>query len=208
MKWLLTPLLILFSLAAHSQDNLVYEYAEATEFSADCDFNGDGKPDTLTQFIADSLGMKITEYRYPVIQSWDLYVNNYSTMGYQTIISLKGSTPLLTFKGANGVILLTNLGNINNTPGDEVAVMANNIDHSRHSYCHIYSLCNATWQEVFVFSVHEDSFDDFDPITIGYIPNVLEQKNGVWVYYDYLDMEYDNPEEVGNMLPLKVRDCE
>jgi hypothetical protein len=111
----------------------------------------------------------------------------------------------ITFNNAEGLIMCGNLGNINNTKGDEIAIVPNLVDRSRHSYCHIYSLCNGTWQEVFVFNVHEDAFDE--ETAQGYIAGALQKHESGWLYHDYLEMDYDNPDDVGKMMPLKVDNC-
>jgi hypothetical protein len=62
---------------------------------------------------------------------------------------------------------------------------------------------------VFEFNVHEDAFD-YTGNTIPVfttLPGILEKRKGKWYFYDYLEMDYDNPKDVGKMMPLKVVKC-
>ncbi len=209
MKFPAAIVALLPTFSATAQEEAPKGYFTASAFSITGDFDGDGTQDTLNQFIADSTGVKVQYMKEIDTETWDEYVYTFATYGYMTSIALAGKEDnLLSFNRAQGVYCLINVGNINNTKGDEIAIIPDFIDQSRHSYCYIYALCHGHWQRAFTFSVHEDAFDDYDGAPYPKIPGILEQQNGVWKYYDYLDMDYDNPEDVGHMLPLKARDCE
>ncbi|MES2487787.1 MAG: hypothetical protein V4581_17805 [Bacteroidota bacterium] len=209
MKPLLTLFAIIFALTAHSQDTPPIGYYTAPTYSITGDFDGDGKQDTLNQFITDSMGNRLQYMEEIESETWSDYVYNFADKGYRTSIAIEGKEDnLLSFKQAQGMYCLINLGNLNKAKGDEIAIIPDAVDESRHSYCHIYSLCKGRWQRVFEFSLHEDAFDTFNGTPYKTLPGILEQKNGIWHYHDYLEMEYDNPKDVGNMMPLKVEDCE
>lgn len=207
MKQLITTIAILLAFTAYSQQP-PKGYFVAPAFSISGDFDGDGKQDTLNQFITDSTGVAVQYMKEIDTETWYDYVYTFATNGYMTGIALAGKEDnVLSFNRAQGVYCLINVGNINNTKGDEIAVIPNFVDQSRVSDCYIYTLCHGRWQRVFTFSVHEDAFDDFNGTPYTKIPGILEPKNSTWMYYDYLDMDYQNPEDVGNMLPLNVEDC-
>lgn len=207
MKKLVTLYILLSLTAAYSQE-APKGYFAAPGFSITGDFDGDGTQDTLNQFITDSTGVTVQYMKEIDAEAWDDHVYAFAENGYMTSIALAGKEDnLLSFNRAQGVYCLINVGNINNIKGDEIAIIPDFVDQSRHSYCYVYSLCNASWQEVFRFSVHEDAFDDYDGAPYTKIPGILEPNNGTWMYYDYMEMEYENPEDVGNMLPLKAGDC-
>jgi hypothetical protein len=209
MKFPAAVFALLLTFSASAQQETPEGYFTAPTFSITGDFDGDGKQDTLNQFITDSLGNTVQYMKEIDTETWDEYVYTFATYGYMTGIALAGKEDnLLSFNRAQGVYCLANVGNINHTKGDEIAIIPDFVDQSRHSYCYIYALCNGTWQQVFHFSVHEDAFDDFNGSPYTTIPGILERQNGVWMYYDYLDMDYQSPEDVGHMLPLKGGDCE
>ena len=71
-------------------------------------------------------------------------------------------------------------------------------------------MCSSGWKELFSFNIHEGAFDYTDniPPVFENIPEALEYKNGIWRYYDYLDMDYQTEEEVGHMKPLTLPSCQ
>ena len=182
-------------------------FQEAPSLSITGDFDGDGKHDTLSQFITDSIGNPVdyiieldeqTEGYYPMMLS-DKY-------GYRGAITLNGR-PADIMEGSDlFVYCLINLGNINGTKGDEIALVPSNLDFSAMSHCSIYSYCKGRWVAVFSFKVTENAFDYDGAVAPVFttIPGALEKRNCKWVYMNYYEwMEADNPK----MKPLKVADC-
>lgn len=115
----------------------------------------------------------------------------------------------LAFDYAQGLYCLINVGDLNDDSRDEIALVPDNMDFSRHSYCHIYSFCPSGWKGLFKFSVHEGVFDytgDRPPVFTN-IPEVLEYRDNEWRFYDYMDMEYETAEEVSQMKKLVVTSC-
>jgi hypothetical protein len=92
---------------------------------------------------------------------------------------------------------------------DEIAFVIDHLDYSRVNSCKIYSLCQGKWILLKQFGILEDAFDfttEKAPI-FEKITGFLEKQKGKWVYKDYLQESYDNPEDVGKMLPLKLKKC-
>jgi len=174
------------------------------------DFDGDGKQNILSQFLADSTGRKVEKLPLFEKETWEEIVDYYSRHGYYTALVMNREVAdTLTFSHSQGLYCLINLGDLNNDERDEIALVVDRLDFSRANYCSIYSLCSTGWKELFQFNVHEDAFDhtgDMAPIYKN-IPEVLEHRNGEWRFYDYLDMDYETEEEVGQMKELKVGPC-
>ena len=174
------------------------------------DFDGDGQIDALKQFLADSTGKPVFKLPKFPDETWEDVVAFYSRQGYYTAIVLDNNRKdTLKFYNAQGLYCLINLGDRNKDARDEIALVPDLLDFSRHNYCRIYSLCGEKWTELFRFSIHEGAFDyvgDKSPI-FGNIPEALEKRGSKWYYHDYLDMEYETEEQVGKMKELPIRRC-
>ena len=215
---LLVLLLCLLALSCGKNTDTSATGAPAPTLSIAGDFNGDGTTETLIQDIADSTG---TAVKYipetpaeiendTTNEGWYRYIEFYTNLNYRTRLRSEGlKTNVIYFGNSQGLYCLINVGNINTTKGDEIALVPDSLDQSRHNYCKIFTLCNGIWQQVFEFSVHEDAFDykRGDVAILKNIPEALEFKDGQWKYLDYMDMPYENIEDVGKMLPLKVPGC-
>jgi len=205
----ITLLLVLAftTFCASGQDKIPDGYRLAPTLSITGDFNGDGKPDTLSQFVTDSLGKPLTYIVEAGTYEEDIIL--YSKLGYQNTFTLNGNVANVDNHAALGLYCLINIGDLNNDKRDEIVLVPDNMDFSRHNYCYIYTLCSSGWTNLFSFSVHEGVFDyagDTAPLFTN-IPEVLEYRNKKWRFYDYLDMDYESEEQVGKMMPLKVPKC-
>lgn len=199
--------LAIFGHLTFAQKSKPNGYRPAPSLTVAGDFDGDGKTDCLMQFVTDSLNSKvdyIIELKddEPIIFLIDKY-------GYKNIFTLNGKPTAMPKYIAVGLYCLINLGNINKTKGDEIALVPDLMDESRHNYCYIFSLCHGNWKELFNFSIHEDAFDYYGETqpTFHNIPEALEFKNNEWRFYDYLDMDYKTADEVGQMKKLVVPNC-
>jgi hypothetical protein len=168
------------------------------------DFDGDGTQDTLRHFVTDSLGKAVDSIAE--LSDDDHPITLYDKYGYSGAITFNGK-PADIMEGQDiFVYCLINLGDINATKGDEIALVPSNLDTSAMSHCGIYSYCNGSWKSVFGFGVTENAFD-YDtstPKVFTNIPQMLEKHNGQWIYLDYEEiLNEDNPK----MKPLKVADC-
>ena len=185
-------------------------YLSVSTLSITGDFDGDGEQDILYQFLADSTGNRVDKMPAFENETWEEIVDYYGKRGYNAALLVKRNpTDTLSFGFSQGLYCLINVGDLNNDKRDEIAVVPDRMDFSRHNYCYIYSLCNATWKELIRFNIHEGAFDytgEASPIFTK-IPEVLEYRNHQWRFYDYLDMDYENVEQVGQMKPLKVTNC-
>ncbi|OYQ41585.1 hypothetical protein CHU92_04310 [Flavobacterium cyanobacteriorum] len=174
------------------------------------DFDGDGKCDSLKQFLAGRNGTQVTKLPAFEKEAWEEIVKYYSEQSYYTVVVIndKAVKPL-TFDNAQGLYCLINVGDLNGDKRDEIAIVPDLLDFSRHNHCHIYSLCVTGWKSLFSFNIHEGAFDyigNTEPI-FNEIPEALELRGKKWHFYDYLDMEYKTPEEVGQMKELIVPLC-
>ncbi len=194
------------------------KYHDPETLSITGDFNGDGTTETLIQDIEDSTGTTVT--RIPntpaeiendtAIDGYYRYIEFVAKLNYRTRIKSSNiANKPLYFGNSQGLYCLINVGNVNNNPGDEIALVIDYLDFDRSNSCKIYTLCNGTWKICFQYRVHEDAFSfigDTAPL-FKEIKDALEFRDGKWKYYDYMDMPYENIEDVGQMLPLKTKDC-
>lgn len=155
-------------------------YLPVSTLSITGDFDGDGKQDILNQFLADSTGRRVDKIPAFENETWEEVVDYYSKRDYYTSVSVqKKPTDTLCFGFSQGLYCLINVGDLNNDKRDEIAMVPDRMDFSRHNYCYIYSLCDTTWKELFSFNIHEDAFDytgEAPPIFTN-IPEVLEYRN-------------------------------
>lgn len=230
MKYLLFAALLCFAASCKKSNSLLPAAVQTkipdagaalipvNRLTIDGDFNGDGTTETLIQDIADSTG---TAVKYmpqepaeiandTTNEGWNKYLEFYSSLNYRTRLRTENlKSDDLYFSNCQGLYCLINVGNLNNSKGDEIALVIDRLDQSRDNDCKIFTLCNGVWQQVFMFSVHEDAFDFVGntPPVLTSIPKALEYSNNEWRYYDYLEMEYETLEEVGQMKKLVVGKC-
>ncbi|MES2487788.1 MAG: hypothetical protein V4581_17810 [Bacteroidota bacterium] len=211
MKPLLILFAIAFTLTAHSQRSGEGYHDVPTDFITG-DFNGDGKQDTFSQFVADSFGKTVSHL--PRFGNWEDAVMFYAQSGYRNTYTFNNeriSMPSQDPEGTIGLMWLFNVGNINNTPGDEIALVPQS-DHGLDlNTCYIYSLCSGQWAQVYRFNISENAFTypygetEFAPYRN--IPGFLEYTNGQWVHVDYMDI-WDKPDDfIPTLHPLIVDNC-
>lgn len=196
---------LLTVLSASAQKKAPNGYLDAPALTITGDFDGDGTQDTFSQFITDSLGNKLD---YIIEPDWEKTPQPYFGYDYNTAYTLNGKPcPMDNYIGV-GLFCLINLGDINATKGDDIALVPMLSDYTMLNTCSIYSYCIEKWVKVFSFAVNENSFSypagKPDPIFAN-IPEYLEKRNGKWVFMDY--MEWLNAEETLQMKPLKVGNC-
>jgi len=175
------------------------------------DFDGDKKQDTVFQHTYSGLTKaEIENSADPFQNEWDTVVKwFYDQQADVYLKSYTNSQDTLHLGTAQGLYCLLNIGD-NNTDGkDEMALVVDYLDMSRVNSCNIYTLCKGKWTLLKQFGVHEDAFNfSSDKAPVFYdIKDFLEKQNGKWVYMDYSQDGYDNPEEVGKMSVLKPGKC-
>ena len=175
------------------------------------DFDGDGKQDTIFQHNFSRLTKNEIEYSADPFQNdWDTVVKWFYDQDANLYLTInKNNKDTLNLGTAQGLYCLINIGDNNSDGKDEIAFVIDYLDFSRVNSCKIYTLCKDKWTLLKQFGVHEDSFDfttDKAPI-FDNIKDFLEKQNGKWVYKDYSQDGYDNPEDVGKMLTLKLDRC-
>jgi len=205
MKFFAASVFALFStFSVLAQKKPPKGYTDAPALSVNGDFDGDGKPDTLNQFIADSLGNRLD---YIIEVDWNNVPLVIDRQGYYTAYTLNGNPTEVEQFLDLGLFCLINMGDVNNRKGDEIALVPLLLDYSNLNTCRIYSYCSGNWQEVFSFAVNENSFSvarDSSPVIFNTIPESLEKRNGKWVYIDFYEaIKMDNP----TLKPLKVPNC-
>ena len=175
------------------------------------DFDGNGKQDTIFQHNYSKLTKTEIEYSAdPFKNEWDSVVKWFYEQVADLYLTInKGNVDTLHFGTVHGLYCLINIGDNNGDRKDEIALVIDYLDFSRVNSCKIYSLCKGKWALLKQFGVHEGSFDFttekapiFESIT-GY----LEKLNNKWVYKDYSQEGYENQEDVGKMVILKLDGC-
>lgn len=175
------------------------------------DFDGDRKQDTIFQHNFSKLtNTEIDNSADPFQNEWDIVVKWFYDQEADLYLTLnKSNQDTLHLGTAQGLYCLINIGDNNADGKDEIALVIDYLDFSRVNSCKIFSLCNDKWTLLKQFGVHEGSFDfttDKAPIYES-IKDHLEKQNGKWVYKDYSQDGYDNQEDVGKMLSLKLDRC-
>lgn len=175
------------------------------------DFDGDGKQDTIFQHNFSKLTKAEIEYSADPFQNeWDTVVKWFYDQEADLYLTIsKSNTDTLSLGTAQGLYCLINVGDNNADGKDEIALVIDYLDFSRVNSCKIYSWCKDKWTLLKEFGVHEGSFDfttDKAPIFES-IKDHLEKQNGKWIYKDYSQDGYENQEDVGKILTLKLDRC-
>ncbi len=176
------------------------------------DFDGDRKQDTIFQHNFSRLTKAEIEYSADPFQNeWDTVLKWFYDQDAIIYLTINKSTKdTLNLGTAQGLYCLINVGDNNADGKDEIAIVIDRLDESRVNSCLIYSFCKDKWTLLKEFGIHEGSFDfvtDKAPIFES-IKDYLEKQNGKWVYKDYSRDGYENEEDIGKMLTLKLDNCE
>lgn len=175
------------------------------------DFDGDKKADTIYQYNFSKLKKKeIVFAPDPMKTDWDEVSKWFYDQDSDVNLTLnKKNSDILHLGTAQGLYCLINIGDTNKDGNDEIALVIDKCDQSQTNTCKIYSLCEDKWQLLKEFGIHEDAFDFTGTTAPKFteIKEYLELKKNGWVFRDYNQQEYDSPEEVGKMKPLKIQEC-
>jgi hypothetical protein len=175
------------------------------------DFNGDGKQDTIFQHHVSGLTNSEIEYAPdPFENDWDTVVKWFYEQKSKVNLTFGSSKQnILDLGTAHGLYCLINIGDNNYDQKDEIALVVDCLDYSRVNSCTIYTLCKNHLKLLKQFQIHEDAFNfNSKKAPVFYeIKEFLERRDGIWIYKDYAQIDYDNPEDVGKMLPLKLGSC-
>jgi hypothetical protein len=175
------------------------------------DFDGDRNQDTIFQHNFSRLTQsEIEQAADPFQNEWDTVVKWFYEQDADLYLTInKSGKDSLSLGTAQGLYCLINIGDNNADGKDEIALVIDYLDFSRVNSCKVYSLCGDKWTLLKQFGIHEDAFNftsEKAPL-FKIIKEYLEFDNGKWVYKDYLQDGYDNPEDVRKMLPLKLDKC-
>ncbi len=175
------------------------------------DFDGDGKQDTIFQHNYSRLTKTEIEYSAdPFHMEWESVVEWFYDQDADLYLTInKSNHDTLHLGTAHGLYCLINIGDNNEDSKDEIALVIDYLDFSSMNSCKIYSLCNDKWTLFKQFGIHEDSFEiigDKAPI-FNNIKDFLEKQNNKWVYKEYLQVDYESQENIGEMMTLKLERC-
>lgn len=172
------------------------EYLHRTNLKGD--FNGDGVSEILYESVMSHVtGKQIDSLVYENFPGgfYDPYTGMVVAMcDLKPSVKLKSpdGLPDLKLNHTNqvfGVLDIKNLGNINEIPGDEFAVIVDWADWSNVNTCQIYSLINDEWNHVFEFEIRV-GFSDRD-LLLSPIDEVMELRANDW-YYNEANSICDN----------------
>lgn len=135
------------------------------------DFDGDQQTDTLTVSFTSLLGGQ--SIKIDTALDYDTLIQ--TTVRQKPLLKLTSrSLPPLILNENNYYVLgldyLKNIANINQKPGDEIAVIIQGADWSNSNICTIYSYSNDGWKNIKVIEIREE--ED--------IPNIKSQKIKPW----------------------------
>lgn len=175
------------------------------------DFDGDRNQDTIFQHNFSRLTQsEIEQAADPFQNEWDTVVKWFYDQDADLYLTInKSGKDSLSLGTAQGLYCLINIGDNNADGKDEIALVIDYLDFSRVNSCKVYSLCGDKWTLLKQFGIHEDAFNftsEKAPL-FKIIKEYLEFDNDKWVYKDYSQDGYDNSEDVGKMLPLKLDKC-
>lgn len=171
------------------------------------DFDGDGKQDVLTSFIADSTGQPVKQILDGMTNEWDSLLVYCDRHSLSAQLKMNNKNTGIDTGVSFDLFCLINMGNVNGNKGDEIAFVPVLRDYSNMNSCHIYSLCKGKWVMVKRFGVHEGAFyykKDEKPHPFTEIEGYLEKHNGKWIYKDF----YEDPHGEYEMQELIVPSCQ
>jgi hypothetical protein len=177
------------------------------------DFDGDDSVDTLIQHNYSKLRKaEIINAADPYKVDWDTVVQWFYNMHSDIYLSFnKPNMDSLHLGSAQDLYCLLNIGDINKDGKDDIAFVIDKCDFSNVNTCSFYTVCKGKWTLLKSIGIYEGAFeyetkDNRSPLFTK-IKEYLEKHKGVWMYKNYPDEEYDNPEDVGKMKKLVLEKC-
>ncbi|MEO9532637.1 MAG: hypothetical protein ABJG68_16540 [Crocinitomicaceae bacterium] len=146
------------------------------------DFDGDGVEEILFEsLISRSTGIQIDSLRF----FGDYDNRNKLICDLDPELKLKSKSKkfdlnLVEHCQTFGILRIINLGNVNKTPGDEIALIINWADWSNCNSCRIYSF-NLEWKKEISFEIHESTVF-LNEWTDDEIKGVIEKESDGWYY--------------------------
>jgi len=124
------------------------------------DFDGDSITDTLRSVLYSRTQKKVL---YQIPEDAEMgYMCEQDPVFY--LSPNKSSIPRLRYAEWScqiyGPSKLANIGDLNNDGKDEVILIMNFADMSSLNGCHIFSLCNNQWKDIFSFRIYEFVLED------------------------------------------------
>ncbi|MEC4004854.1 hypothetical protein OX283_009325 [Flavobacterium sp. SUN052] len=197
-----------------SKDSVPLVFHKLSKLYVIGNFEGKGKKDTIFQYnFSGKNKTEIMNAPDPFKNDWDVVEKWFYDQKADVLLQFKSSKKEVLHLGiAHGLYCLLNIGDNNNDGKDEIALVIDKLDESRVNTCKIYSYCDGKWNVLKQFDVFEDVFDfksgNDTPQNFTFIKGFLEKEDGKWLYKDYSQNEYDNPNDVGKLLPLNISKCD
>ena len=175
------------------------------------DFDGDGIRDTVFQHtVSLRTGKEIVHTPDPFQHEWDNMVKWFDDQEAEVYLTMNIQNPDTLHLGfAQGLYGLINVGDNNADGRDEIALVIDHLDFSAVNSCKIFSLCKGQWTLLKQFGVLEDAFvlTDEQAHAFDQIAGFLENRNGKWMYRDYLPQEDVDQDGDENLAVLILDKC-
>ena len=154
------------------------------------DFDGDGIIESLYESVfSNKTGEKIESISYQ--GEWDCSIAAMCELDPAVKLkSSNGMTPLRLNTNCQifGIMRLINLGDINESKGDEIGLIVDWADWSNMNTCSFYSYINGEWKKQFDFDIHETTV--YGTVSReNEIEDIIEKEPDGW-YYNTYDWEY------------------
>lgn len=173
----------------HDAELIATEYIYRTTLKGD--FDGDG----TTEILYESMLSHVTGKQIDLVV-YENFPGGFHDPYAGLVVAVCDLKPSLKLKSPDGfqdlklnhtyqifgILDIKNLGNINEIPGDEFALIVDWADWSNVNTCQIYSLINNEWNQIFDFEIR-DGFSDGD-FRFSLINEVLEFRDNAWYYYE------------------------
>ena len=147
------------------------------------DFDGDG----IEEVLYESLISKLTGRRIDSIQYFGEYdFGNMVICNLDPELKLKSKSKKYDLKLVEhcqtfGLMRVINLGNVNEYPGDEIAMIIDWADWSNCNSCRVYSFQNNNWMLAKQFDIHETTVY-MNEYSSTEIKGVIEKERDGWYY--------------------------
>jgi hypothetical protein len=157
-------------------------------------FDGKDLSDTIfLHYYSHTYKTEIYEIPTSSDNDWEDIIDWFHKL-YEVEVYLTYRQDTLFLGAAYGLYCLLNIGDVNSDGKDEIAFVVNWLDYSNINSCKIYSMCNARWELLMEFTIHESAFELPNSETVDTLAGIkgyLEKADGSWMYNEY-DVSQEN----------------